>query len=173
MFANKVAIVTGASSGIGRATAVALAHGGASVVAVARSAAALESVLADCRRAAGGGQSDTERGSEAGLLRSVSAEPDATPILSARQAIAVVADLTSPEGPDHIVKQAVEHLGGIDILINAAGVIAMGTTDATSDESWDRVMDLNVRAPFRLMRAAFPYLKTRRGAVVNVSSVNG
>jgi len=59
------------------------------------------------------------------------------------------------------------------VLINAAGVLATGATDATSDELWDRVMGINVRAPFRLMRAAFPHLKARRGTVVNVSSVNG
>jgi NAD(P)-dependent dehydrogenase (short-subunit alcohol dehydrogenase family) len=141
-FANHVAIVTGASSGIGRATALALAEEGASIAAVARDAASLESVLADCTS-------------------------------SGAQAMAVAADLTSPAGPDDIVRHAVTRFGGVNVLINAAGVIAMGTTDATSDEAWDRMMDLNLRAPFRLMRAAFPHLKQRRGAVVNVSSVNG
>ena len=141
-FANHVAIVTGASSGIGRATALALAEEGASIAAVARDAASLESVLAECTR-------------------------------SGAQAMAVAADLTSPEGPDDIVRHAVTRFGGVNVVINAAGVIAMGTTDATSDEAWDRMMDLNLRAPFRLMRAAFPHLKQRRGAVVNVSSVNG
>ncbi len=58
-------------------------------------------------------------------------------------------------------------------VVNAAGIIGFGATDQTTDEQWDQMMDLNVRAPFRLMRAAFPHLKERRGAVVNVSSVNG
>lgn len=141
-FANKTAIVTGATSGIGRATALALARNGASVAAVGRDSTALEQVVAEC-------------------------------VHGHATAIAIVADLTAAAGPDEIVQRTVERFGVVDVLINAAGIIAMGTTEATSDELWDRVMDLNVRAPFRMMRAAFPYLKERSGAVVNVSSVNG
>ena len=141
-FKEKIAIVTGASSGIGRATAVALAQAGASVAVVARDAAALESVLADCAGGTG-------------------------------HAIAIAADLTDAGAPDAIVKDAVARFGALDVLVNAAGIIAMGATDATDDALWDRVMAINVRAPFRMMRTAFPYLKERRGNVVNVSSVNG
>jgi NAD(P)-dependent dehydrogenase (short-subunit alcohol dehydrogenase family) len=141
-FTNQVAIVTGASSGIGRATALALAEQGAAVVMVGRDAAALEPVLAD--------------GARAGA-----------------DVIGVTTDLTSAPGPDTIVRTTVERFGGVNVVVNAAGIIAMGTTDATTDDEWDRMMALNVRAPFRLMRAAFPNLKERRGSVVNVSSVNG
>jgi NAD(P)-dependent dehydrogenase (short-subunit alcohol dehydrogenase family) len=141
-FANKVAIVTGASSGIGRATALAFARAGASVAAVARDAAALEPVVAECQHAGAA-------------------------------AIAVLSDLTAAGSPDEVVQATVTRFGGVDTVVNAAGVIAMGTTDATDDDLWDRVMNINVRAPFRLMRSAFPYLKERRGSVVNVSSVNG
>jgi NAD(P)-dependent dehydrogenase (short-subunit alcohol dehydrogenase family) len=141
-FTSQVAIVTGASSGIGRATALALAGEGAALAIVGRDAAALESVAAGCTRAGA-------------------------------QVMAVAADLTSAAGPATIVRDTIERFGGLDILINAAGIIAMGTTEETSDDAWDRMMDLNLRAPFRLMRAAFPSLKDRRGAVVNVSSVNG
>ena len=59
------------------------------------------------------------------------------------------------------------------MLVNAAGVIGTAATDATADELYDRMMAINVRAPFRLMREAFPHLKARRGNVVNISSVNG
>jgi NAD(P)-dependent dehydrogenase (short-subunit alcohol dehydrogenase family) len=141
-FTEKVAVVTGASSGIGRATALALAGQGASVVAVGRDRAALESAVAEIGHAGAA-------------------------------AIAVVTDLTSPEAADAIVAAAVARFGGIDVLVNAAGIIGFGSTDQTTDEQWDQMMNTNVRAPFRLMRAAFPHLKMRRGTVVNVSSVNG
>ena len=58
-------------------------------------------------------------------------------------------------------------------IARAAGVIATGTVEQTSDETWDRMMAVNVTAPFRLMRAASSHLAARKGAVVNVSSVNG
>jgi NAD(P)-dependent dehydrogenase (short-subunit alcohol dehydrogenase family) len=83
------------------------------------------------------------------------------------------ADVTASDAPDQIVGQAVQEFGGIDVLVNAAGVIATGTLEATTDETWDAMMSVNLRAPFRLMRAAAPHLAARKGAVVNVSSVNG
>jgi NAD(P)-dependent dehydrogenase (short-subunit alcohol dehydrogenase family) len=141
-FANKVAIVTGASSGIGRATAMALAASGAQIALVGRDARALEEVVAAIAH-------------------------------DGREAIAVVADLVAERAASDIVSATVARFGAVDLVVNAAGAIAMGTTDGTPDEVWDGLMALNVRAPFRLMRAAFPYLKERKGAVVNVSSVNG
>jgi NAD(P)-dependent dehydrogenase (short-subunit alcohol dehydrogenase family) len=141
-FSGKVAVVTGASSGIGRAATLGLAAAGASVVAVGRNQAALEAVMAEIGH-------------------------------TGQQAIAVVADVTDAGAPAAIVDGAVSRFGAIDVLVNAAGILATGGTDATDDELWDRVMAINVRAPFRLMRDAFPHLKARRGAVVNVSSVNG
>jgi NAD(P)-dependent dehydrogenase (short-subunit alcohol dehydrogenase family) len=138
-FAGKVAVVTGASSGIGRAIAAALAQAGASVVLVSRDAAA----LADAAAAAGAATHT------------------------------VAADVTAADAPARIVSGAVERFGGLDILVNAAGVIGTAATDATPDDLYDRMMAINVRAPFRLMREAFPQLKARRGNVVNISSVNG
>ena len=143
MFTNKVAIVTGASSGIGRATAVALAAEGAKVAAVGRDRQGLESLVEEAGHAGG------------------------------HNIVVVVADITDADAPATIVRETVARFGGIDVVINAAGIIGMGMTDSTTDEQWDRMMAINLRAPFRLMREAFPLLKDRRGAVVNVSSVNG
>ena len=82
-------------------------------------------------------------------------------------------DVTTDEAPAIIVKAAAGAWGGIDVLVNAAGVIATGTLESTPDAQWDAMMAINLRAPFRLMREAFPHLKARKGTVVNVSSVNG
>jgi NAD(P)-dependent dehydrogenase (short-subunit alcohol dehydrogenase family) len=71
------------------------------------------------------------------------------------------------------VDAAIAKWGGIDALVNAAGIIASGTVADTTDEAFDTMMDINLRASFRLIRAAVPALGERRGAVVNVSSVAG
>lgn len=142
MLTHKVAIVTGASSGIGRATALTLGRAGAAVLAVGRAEAALDAVVG-----------------------SLSSEGTA--------AEALVADVTDGEAPGQIVRRALARFGGIDVLVNAAGIIGSGTIDNTTDEMWDEMFDINVRAPFRLMREAAPHLVERRGAVVNVSSVTG
>jgi NAD(P)-dependent dehydrogenase (short-subunit alcohol dehydrogenase family) len=84
-----------------------------------------------------------------------------------------VADLTDAEAPERIIRAAVDGFGGLDVLVNAAGVIASGTMEATTDEAWDTMMAVNLRAPFRLMRGAAPHLAARKGSIVNVSSVNG
>jgi len=83
------------------------------------------------------------------------------------------ADVTAADAPERIVATAVDTYGGLDVLVNAAGVIASGTLDSTTDDVWDAMMSVNARAPFRLMRAASAHLATRKGSVVNVSSVNG
>ena len=139
MFAGKVAVVTGASSGIGRATALAFAREGASVVLVSRDQAALEAVAAEA------------------------VGPTAV----------VAADVMATDTPARVVQAAIERFGSIDVLVNAAGIIGTASTDQTPDELFDRMSAINVRAPFRLMREAFPHIRARQGNVVNVSSVNG
>jgi NAD(P)-dependent dehydrogenase (short-subunit alcohol dehydrogenase family) len=138
----RAVVITGASSGIGRASAFRLASDGYSVLAVGRDRAALEAVCSEVRAA------------------SATAEP-------------LVADVTSEGAPDAIVSEALRRFGGIDAVVNAAGIIASGSVMETSDAGWDQMLDINVRAPFRLMRAAAGALAERKGSVVNISSVAG
>jgi NAD(P)-dependent dehydrogenase (short-subunit alcohol dehydrogenase family) len=140
-FEGKVAIVTGASSGIGQAAAAAFRREGAQVVLVGRNRQALDALIEGA------------------------ADPP--------PAVACAVDVTAADAPDRIVRTALDAFGAIDVLVNAAGVIGTGTIETTSDEAWDAMMNVNLRAPFRLMRAAAPHLSARKGSVVNVSSVNG
>ena len=138
----QAAIVTGASSGIGRASARRLAGAGYTVLAVGRDAAALEDVCREIAQAGG-----TARG--------------------------FTADVTAADAPRAIVARALTDFGRIDAVVNAAGIISSGAVHETSDEGWDMMLDVNVRAPFRMIREAAPALIEQRGAVVNVSSVAG
>ena len=139
---TQAVIVTGASSGIGRAAAVKFARDGAAVLAVGRQRPALEEVAKTIRD--GGGR----------------CEP-------------FVVDVTAAEAPAAIVREVERAFGGLFAVINAAGIIASGTIETTTDEAWDQMLDINLRAPFRLMRAAVPLLSASRGSIVNVSSVTG
>jgi len=135
-------VVTGATSGIGRASALRFGREKAAVVAVGRNAPALEEVAREVEAAGG-------------------------------RCHLVEADVTAAAAPDQIVAAAVAACGGISVLVNAAGIIGNGTIENTSDAAWDEMIDINLRAPFRLMRAAAPHLMAAKGAVVNVSSVTG
>ena len=141
-FEGKVAIVTGATSGIGRATTELLTSRGARVAVVGRTRADVDHLCDDMK--------------EVG-----------TPVHP------IVADVTLADAPSRIVAATLAAFSRIDVLVNAAGVIATGTIESTTDESWDALMNINARAPFRLMRETLPQLIAHRGAVVNVSSVNG
>lgn len=89
------------------------------------------------------------------------------------QAEPLAADVIAQDAPGRIVDAAVAKWGGVDALVNAAGIIASGGVAETTDEGFDTMMDINLRASFRMIRAAAASLGARQGAVVNVSSVAG
>ncbi len=141
-FNGRRALVTGATSGIGRATALAIARAGGTVMATGRSAAALDH-----------------------LMR----EPAGT---SGRLAICA-GDLTDESFRAALITRAIAEFGGLDVLVNAAGIIQSADWKATTLESWDRMFDINLRSVFALTQHALPHLIESRGAIVNVSSVTG
>jgi NAD(P)-dependent dehydrogenase (short-subunit alcohol dehydrogenase family) len=141
-FANKILLITGATSGIGKATALRFAQDGASIAAVGRNETALLELHKEIEGASG-------------------------------QFLAIRADLSLKDEFEEVVSQTLEHFGGIDVLVNAAGHISSGTIENTSLEAWDAMLNINLRAPFILMQKALPSIVERRGNIVNVSSVTG
>jgi NAD(P)-dependent dehydrogenase (short-subunit alcohol dehydrogenase family) len=108
-------------------------------------------------------------GRDIAQLQAVVADIDA----AGGRGAACQADVTLRESPEVIVRAALDHFGGITTLVNAAGIIGSGNVETTSDDQWEAMMDINVDAPFRLMRAAAPHLPPSTGSIVNVSSVTG
>ncbi len=142
-FVGKVAIVTGAAGGIGRAIVGALAHGGCAVVVhYHESAAEAETVAAGLR--AGG-----------------------------RRAIAVRADVTDARQVEAMVGQADEELGGVDILVNNAGIVHRAGFSDLSAEDWRRMLEVNLLGAVFCARAALPALRRGGGVIVNVASIRG
>jgi 3-oxoacyl-[acyl-carrier protein] reductase len=86
-----------------------------------------------------------------------------------------IQDISAPEAAEQLVDEARSKLGGLDILINNAGTPGgFQSLTETSDQTWDAVMSLNLRAAFRLIRAALPLLRqSRHGRIINTSSVCG
>lgn len=142
MVKGKVAVVTGASSGIGRATARLFAMNGASVVAVGRNEA------------------------ELGKLRDEIRNGDGSIRIQ-------LADMTENSQIDRLVSETVEHLGRIDILVNAAGIIKNGNIEDTTLDEWDKMLNINLRCVFYMMQKCVPHLVETKGNIVNVSSVTG
>lgn len=82
----------------------------------------------------------------------------------------LAADLADRAAPDAIVQAALEAFGRVDVLINNAGLLIQGRAEDTSDTDWDRTMDINLGAVFRLSRAALPALRARKGTIINIAS---
>lgn len=83
----------------------------------------------------------------------------------------LITDISKSEQVDHAVKAHLERFGGIDLLVNNAGILSKGSCEETDDETWDRILRVNLYGSFYLCRAVIPPMKERRrGSIVNVSS---
>jgi len=146
-FAGKVALVTGASRGVGRAIAIALAEAGADVACAARATDATPVKLP---------------GTIDETVRAVQAR--------GRRGVAVPSDLSRPGEAEAMVARTLEAFGRLDILVNNAAITFDGDLTIPM-KRWDLVMEVNVRAPLLAMRAARPAMKARgQGTILNISS---
>lgn len=139
---SKNALITGASSGIGRAIALALAEHGVSTALLARRKERLEEVA------------------------------EQTYKTGCRACIFVV-DLSDPAETETAVSRAAEELGGIDILINAAGVALQAGLSNGEFEDWKTMMDINVLGLANVSRHALPHFPDSGGHILNLSSMSG
>jgi len=138
-FADKVALVTGAASGMGAATAREFSAAGARVLVVDRNADLAVQVSSD-----------------------ISADPP------------LVGDVSDSSFCQQAVATAVERYGRLDILVNAAGIIVRADGPGTTDEQWQRIMNVNVNGVFYMSRAAVAVMKEQgSGAIVNFGSIWG
>ncbi len=92
---------------------------------------------------------------------------------AAERALAVPGDLSRVEECERIVNESVKALGGLDILVNNAGVMGGTIFEETTDDEWNRVINIDLKAPFFCTRYAVPALRAARGNVVNVASILG
>ena len=141
---DKVAVITGGSEGIGKATALLFAQEGAKVAICARREEVLNQTAEEIRKATRG------------------------------DVLAFSADVMNPMDVDNFINRTVETYGGIDILVNNAGTAAGGTFESVSDEAWQADLELKLFGAIRCSRLAIPHMKARGGGrIINITMVAG
>jgi SDR family mycofactocin-dependent oxidoreductase len=154
-FEGRVAFVTGAAHGQGRAVALALAVGGADIVAL--------DVASKIEYPAYAQGSSAE-------LDSLKAEVEAL----GRRALVFAADVRDAAAVQSAVEETIRAFGRIDVLFNNAGIVAYAALDEMTELEWDSMIDINLKGPFLVARAVVPHMKKAgRGVIVNNSSVMG
>ncbi|XP_077511424.1 3-oxoacyl-[acyl-carrier-protein] reductase FabG-like isoform X1 [Amblyomma americanum] len=140
---GKVALITGASSGIGEATALHFASLGCYLSLTARNAVELQRVARECHAKG----------------------------LPEDKVLVTTGDVSLEADVADVVKRTIEHFPRLDILVNNAGIYLEGSIDSSSLDSYQKLMDTNLRGPIHLLHCAIGYLRQSKGCVVNVSSV--
>lgn len=135
---DKVAIITGSSSGIGAATAKKFSENGASLTIIGRDESRLLEVARYCEKASG------------------------------KKPLCLLLDLTANGNCEEVIRKTVETFKRIDILINCAGKLVMTSLFDTTMEAFDELVALNLRVPFKMTQLCAPYLKVTKGNVVNI-----
>ncbi|XP_028039741.1 uncharacterized protein LOC114250175 [Bombyx mandarina] len=142
-FGEKVVLITGASSGIGAATAIHFSKLSAQLVLVGRKENNLRRIALYCEKSKG------------------------------IKPFTITADVTDDGDTQRIINETIEQYGKLDVLINNAGVIGMGGIKNSTMETYDDVMSTNLRSVYRLTMLAVPHLIQTKGCIVNLSCIAG
>ncbi len=154
-FTNKVAFITGAAHGQGRATALALAKVGADLV--------LFDVAKKIEYPAYEFGTSEELDTLANEIRALG-----------RKAVVAVGDVRDDAAVSAAVDAAIQTFGKIDILFNNAGICAYAEVDTMADDEWNAMIDINLKGPFNVTRRVAPHMKAAKsGVIINNSSVMG
>lgn len=140
---GKIALITGASSGIGAATALLFSKLGATLAITGRNQKNLEDTALKCQG------------------------------ISERKPQVIVGDLTNEDGVRKIFNSTINEFKKLDVLVNCAGIIETGDIFRTDLDQFDRMFNVNVRSIYHLVMLSAPKLCESKGNIVNVSSVNG
>jgi 3-oxoacyl-[acyl-carrier protein] reductase/pteridine reductase len=143
LLSGKTVLVTGAAKRLGRAIALAAAEAGANVAITYRTSAREAESLVAELAKHGG------------------------------EALALRCDVTDETSVSEMVKEAARELGGIDVLVNNAAIYETVAFDEITVLEWDTIFATNTRGPFLVSRAALPYLKKRKGRIINMGSLGG
>ena len=142
---DQIAIVTGATAGIGKAIALTFAKQGATVIAIG---------------------TNQERGAQV--------SQEAKNATSRECVFFKQADISDKTQVDHLINETIERFSKVDILVNCAGITRDGLLMKMSEEDWDKVLDINLKSCFYTCQAVIrPMLKARSGKIINISSVVG
>lgn len=137
---NKIAVITGAGTGIGRAIALSFTREGAKVALVGR---------------------------RKDLLKAVAEEAGGSTLVLA-------GDVSQRRDIDRILAETAAHFGGVNVLVNNAGILHIGTAEEITEEQWDETFNINVRGLWLLSRSVLPHMrKVGGGSIINVASVLG
>jgi 3-dehydrosphinganine reductase len=146
-FANKKIVITGGSSGIGKATATLAAQWGSNVCIVARDAAKLEKACAEIKANAKNAD---------------------------RKVLSMQLDVSDRDAVNRAAPDIAKRLGGIDVLINCAGIAWPGYVDTIPDRVWDSMIAVDYMGTVNMVRAFLPdFIAQKHGAIANVSSACG
>ncbi|CAC5390116.1 3-oxoacyl-[acyl-carrier-protein] reductase FabG [Mytilus coruscus] len=197
---GKIALITGASSGIGQGTAILFSKLGAKLAITGRNDANLKKTADECEKNGGvkvtyiyiqegldgGASSGIGQGtailfSKLGAKLAITGRNDANLKKTADECeknggvkpLMIVADLSMEDDTKRAVEETIKCYGQLHVLVSSAGIVEVGSVETQTLEQYDKVMNINARSVFHITQLCVPYLEKTKGSIVIVSSVNG